>query len=103
MNNLPQHHHHGVCGCYTPPQPYPTEHQVNAPHPAYPQPLYAYPPQRPDRAAQVVKWGAAGALGSLFLLAFAVAAIAVAVGAVAVTICVLVLRGLWNDMTKETR
>ncbi|UCM89187.1 hypothetical protein [Streptomyces marincola] len=91
--NLPQHHH-GTCTCHTPPPPH-------TPH--VPQHWAPAPPQHPDRGAQLVKWGAAGAVGSLFLLTAAVAFVAVAIGAVAVTICVLVLRSLWNDMTKENK
>ncbi len=101
--SLPEHYHHGQCP-HCPPHPhsspYPMNQQVGGP---YPVSGYAYPPQRPNQAGQVAKWAAIGGIGALGLLAFAVAAVAVAVGAVAVTICVLVLRGLWNDAQKEKR
>jgi hypothetical protein len=47
-----------------------------------------------------VKWLAVGMGGSALILSVAVSAVAVAVSAVALTVCLLVLRSVWQDMRK---
>lgn len=47
------------------------------------------------------KWIGIGVGGSVFLLTVAVSAIAVAISAVALTICLLVLRSVWQDIRKD--
>ncbi|MFG3234980.1 hypothetical protein ACGFZG_24890 [Streptomyces antibioticus] len=57
------------------------------------------PPQRP--VGLYVAAGIGGAVALSFLaMAAALLAVAVAVGAVATTVCVLVLRSVWQDMKK---
>ncbi|MDX5572894.1 MULTISPECIES: hypothetical protein [Streptomyces] len=46
------------------------------------------------------KWIGIGMGGSVFLLAVALSAVAVAVSAVALTVCLLVLRSIWQDVRK---
>ncbi|WP_128803705.1 MULTISPECIES: hypothetical protein [unclassified Streptomyces] len=41
---------------------------------------------------------AGGAIGSVFAVAFALAAISVAIGAVCATACLLILRSMWRDI-----
>lgn len=47
------------------------------------------------------KWLAIGVGGSALLLAVAVSAIAVAISAVALTVCLLVLRSVWQDVRRK--
>ncbi|MBM9621814.1 hypothetical protein ACFQ60_17740 [Streptomyces zhihengii] len=47
------------------------------------------------------KWLAIGAGGSALLLAVAVSAVAVAISAVALTVCLLVLRSVWQDVRRK--
>ncbi|CAL9478470.1 hypothetical protein SUDANB106_03010 [Streptomyces sp. enrichment culture] len=56
------------------------------------------PAPRPSSAG---KWVAAGVGGSVFLLAVAVSAVAVAVSAVALTVCLLVLRSVWQEIRAD--
>lgn len=59
--------------------------------------------QRPAPAkssGSAVKWLAVGMGGSALILSVAVSAVAVAVSAVALTVCLLVLRSVWQDMRK---
>jgi hypothetical protein len=44
---------------------------------------------------------AVGAIGSVFAVAFALAAISVAIGAVCATGCFLILRSIWRDVLKN--
>ncbi|MFC8234271.1 hypothetical protein [Streptomyces sp. NPDC057284] len=46
------------------------------------------------------KWIGIGVGGSVFLLTVAISAMAVAISAVALTICVLILRSVWQDIRK---
>ncbi|MFJ1788356.1 hypothetical protein ACIOML_29130 [Streptomyces anulatus] len=61
-------------------------------------------PAAPPSSGNTVKWLAIGggiAVGApFFLIAFALSAMAVAISAVAVTICVLVLRSVWQEIQK---
>ncbi|MCG3041143.1 hypothetical protein L7D48_11325 [Streptomyces sp. S1A] len=61
---------------------------------------HAHPVPAP-RPSSAGKWVAAGVGGSVFLLAVAVSAVAVAVSAVALTVCLLVLRSVWQDIRAE--
>lgn len=66
---------------------------------AQPQSTAPAPVQRPYGA--YVALGIGGAVALTFLaMAAALLAVAVAVGAVATTVCVLVLRSVWQDMQK---
>lgn len=66
---------------------------------AQPQSAAPAPVQRPYGA--YVALGIGGAVALTFLaMAAALLAVAVAVGAVAATVCVLVLRSVWQDMQK---
>lgn len=47
------------------------------------------------------KWLAIGVGGSALMLAVAVSAIAVALSAVALTVCLLVLRSVWQDVRRK--
>lgn len=47
------------------------------------------------------KWIGIGVGGSVFLLTVAISAMAVAISAVALTICVLILRSVWQDIRKN--
>jgi hypothetical protein len=49
---------------------------------------------------QTGKWIGIAVGGSIFLVAFALSAIAVAISAVCLTICVVVLRQVWQDIRK---
>ncbi|MGY1453824.1 hypothetical protein [Streptomyces sp. SS8] len=60
-----------------------------------------YHPAPAPRPSSAGKWVAAGFGGSVFLLAVAVSAVAVAVSAVALTVCLLVLRSVWQDVQRE--
>ena len=55
----------------------------------------------PQAGGGAMKWLAIGVGGSALLLAVAVSAIAVAISAVALTVCLLVLRSVWQDMRKS--
>ncbi|MGW0632434.1 hypothetical protein [Streptomyces sp. NPDC002758] len=55
----------------------------------------------PQQSANVGKWLAIAAGGSLFLLAFAVSMVAFAIGAVSVAVVALVLRGIWADIQRD--
>ncbi|MEV6651188.1 hypothetical protein [Streptomyces sp. NPDC051219] len=46
------------------------------------------------------KWVGIGIGGSIFMVSLAVSAVAVAISAVALTVCLLVLRSVWQDMQK---
>jgi cell division protein FtsL len=54
----------------------------------------------PQQSGQAAKWIGIGVGSSIFLLAFALSAIAVAISAVSLTICVLILRQVWQDIRK---
>lgn len=54
-------------------------------------------PARPSNAG---KWVAAGVGASVFLVAFALSAVAVAISAVSLTVCLLILRGVVQDMRR---
>lgn len=66
--------------------------------PVHPSPPPAPAPRSSGGAA---KWLAIGAGGSALLLAVAVSAVAVAISAVALTVCLLVLRSIWQDVRKK--
>ncbi|MEU9258559.1 hypothetical protein AB0D68_08715 [Streptomyces sp. NPDC048212] len=51
-------------------------------------------------SGSAAKWVGIGVGGSVFLLAVAVSAVAVAISAVALTVCLLVLRSVWQDIRK---
>lgn len=55
----------------------------------------------PARTGSAAKWVAAGVGGSMFLISVAVSAVAVAVFAVALTVCLLVLRGVWQQVRED--
>ncbi|MFH9293863.1 hypothetical protein [Streptomyces sp. NPDC017520] len=55
-------------------------------------------PAAPQSSGGAAKWIGIGIGGSIFLVAFALSAIAVAITAVALTICLLVLRAMWQDI-----
>ncbi|MEV1087997.1 hypothetical protein [Streptomyces microflavus] len=55
-------------------------------------------PATPQSTGGAAKWIGIGVGGSIFLVAFALAAVATAITAVGLTICVLVLRGMWQDI-----
>ncbi|MFD7968596.1 hypothetical protein [Streptomyces clavifer] len=59
------------------------------------------PAPAPQPSGSAAKWLAIGAGGSALLLAVAVSAIAVAISAVALTVCLLVLRSVWQDIRKD--
>ncbi|MFJ4987913.1 hypothetical protein ACIP9H_29430 [Streptomyces sp. NPDC088732] len=67
------------------------QQQVACHHPA---------PAGRQSSGQAAKWIGIGVGGSVFLLAVAISAVAVAISAVALTVCLLVLRGIWNDVRK---
>lgn len=52
-------------------------------------------------AGSAAKWVGIGVGGSALLLAVAVSAIAVAISAVALTVCLLVLRSVWQDVRRK--
>lgn len=52
-------------------------------------------------SGSAAKWVGIGVGGSALLLAVAVSAVAVAVSAVALTVCLLVLRSVWQDIRKS--
>jgi len=54
-----------------------------------------------QQSGQAAKWIGIGVGGSVFLLSVAVSAVAVAVSAVALTVCLLVLRSVWQDIQRE--
>ncbi|MGY5069375.1 hypothetical protein [Streptomyces griseus] len=62
------------------------------------------PPAAPAPVVQAsggaAKWIGIGMGGSVFLVAFALSAVAVAISAVALTVCVLVLRSVWQDVQR---
>ncbi|WP_406730909.1 hypothetical protein [Streptomyces sp. NBC_01794] len=62
------------------------------------QPAAPSPVQRQSGGA--AKWIGIGVGGSIFLLTVAVSAVAVAISAVALTVCLLILRSVWQDMRK---
>ena len=53
-----------------------------------------------QQSGSAAKWIAIGMGGSALLLAVAVSAIAVAISAVALTVCLLVLKSVWQDLRK---
>ncbi|MDG9705527.1 hypothetical protein [Streptomyces sp. DH37] len=55
----------------------------------------------PVRQGSAGKWVAAGVGGSVLLLALAVSAVAVAISAVALTVCLLVLRNVWQEIRAD--
>lgn len=55
-------------------------------------------PTTPQSTGGAAKWIGIGIGGSIFLIAFALSAVAVAITAVALTICLLVLRAMWQDI-----
>lgn len=69
------------------------------------QQLTQYQPVPPAPAVRTsggaAKWIGIGVGGSVFLLTVAVSAIAVAISAVALTICLLILRSVWQDIRKS--
>jgi hypothetical protein len=69
--------------------------------PQYAPPVQQLQPlvQRP-LGASAGKWIGIGVGASVLVLSLALAMVAVAVSVVALTICVLVLRGVWNDVRK---
>lgn len=68
------------------------------------QQLTQQPPAPPASVVRTsggaAKWVGIGIGGSVFLLTVAVSAIAVAISAVALTVCLLVLRSVWQDIRK---
>ncbi|MER5461651.1 hypothetical protein ABT010_13375 [Streptomyces sp. NPDC002668] len=62
------------------------------------QPAAQQPVQRQSGGA--AKWVGIGVGGSVLLICVAVSAVAVAISAVALTVCLLVLRSIWQDMRK---
>lgn len=82
----PEHRHDGRCTCYRPAPPPVCHHDHTQP------PL--------PQSGSAAKWLAAGVGGSFLALALALSFIAVAIGAVALTVCVVVLRGVWADVSK---
>ncbi|MGW7518722.1 hypothetical protein ACWGJ2_24355 [Streptomyces sp. NPDC054796] len=85
--NVPAHRHEAGCGCYDRPQP-----------PACTQPHY---PPAPQNGGGAVKWIGIGVGGSFLAVALSVSMVAFAIGAVSLTVCVVVLRSVWADFTKE--
>ena len=74
-----------------------TQHAMSQQQPAPAVPQTTQPPRRP--VGLYVAAGIGGAVALTFLaMAAALLAVAVAVGAVCATVCLLVLRGLWQDM-----
>ncbi|WP_411088321.1 hypothetical protein [Streptomyces sp. 061-3] len=69
------------------------------------QQLTQQPPTPPASVVRssggAAKWVGIGVGGSVFLLTVAVSAIAVAISAVALTICLLILRSVWQDIRKS--
>lgn len=64
------------------------------------QPQAPAPAPAPRASGGAAKWIGIGIGGSVFLLAVAVSAVAVAISAVALTVCLLVLRSVWQDIRK---
>ncbi|MFI5803015.1 hypothetical protein [Streptomyces sp. NPDC051561] len=54
----------------------------------------------PKSSGSAGKWLAVGVGGSVFMVALALSAVAVAISAVALTVCLLVLRSVWQDIQK---
>ncbi|KIF69231.1 hypothetical protein HY68_12570 [Streptomyces sp. AcH 505] len=73
---------------------------ASAKHLAYQPPACHHhaPVQRTSGGA--AKWIGIGVGGSVLLITVAVSAVAVAISAVALTVCLLVLRSVWRDVTK---
>ncbi|MEV3846908.1 hypothetical protein AB0J30_08960 [Streptomyces microflavus] len=55
-------------------------------------------PTAPHRSGGAAKWIGIGVGGSIFLITVALSAIAVAISVTGLTICVLVLRSVWQDL-----
>jgi len=85
-NYLPTHQHTAACGHYNAPSQPPA-----CTHPHYPQPA----------SHGAGKWLAIGIGGSFLAVALSVSMVAFAIGAVALTICVVILRSVWNDFAHK--
>jgi hypothetical protein len=70
--------------------------QPNAPQQSAPMCQHNHP-----QPAPVGKWLAIGAAGTALGIAVALSALAVAASAVALTICLLVLRAMWQDTQRK--
>lgn len=94
MGSLPEHQHGAGCGCYQPPPA--------CPHPHHPPLTPSAPSTAPVQGSSggAGKWIGMGIGGSVFLLTVALSAVAVAISTVALTICVLILRSVWQDLRK---
>lgn len=64
------------------------------------QPCQHHPVPAP-RPSNTGKWVAAGVGGSVLLMTVAVSAVAFAISAVSLTVCLLVLRSVWQDMRRK--
>jgi hypothetical protein len=73
-------------------------HPLTSQPPAY-GPVVPLPPQR-TAGPPVGRWIALAVTGAAVSLALAVSIIAVAISAVALTVCLLILRSVWNDIRK---
>ena len=54
----------------------------------------------PRQSGSAAKWIGIGVGGSVLMISFALSAMAVAISAVVLTVCLLVLRSVWQDMRK---
>lgn len=92
MSHVPAHQHSATCECY---------HQAPQP-PACSGHHYApVQPAASTNGAVAAKWLAAGVGGSFLALSLAISFIAVAIGAVALTVCLLILRQVWQQMQAQ--
>ncbi|WP_128817432.1 hypothetical protein [Streptomyces sp. S063] len=57
-------------------------------------------PVAPQSSGGAAKWIGIGVGGSIFLITVALSAVAVAISAAALTVCLLVLRSIWQDVRK---